>query len=136
MPFGLCNAPSTFMRLMNEVLKEFLGKFVVVYLDDILIYSKNQEEHLEHLRRVFDKLREHKLYGKMGKCYFMLPSVTFLGYVVSGEGISMDKSKVEAIMSWPTPTSMTEVRSFHGLASFYRRFIMNFSTVIAPIIDA
>ena len=135
MPFGLSNAPSTFMRLMNEVLRPLIGQFIVVYFDDILVYSKSQEEHLNHLRSVFELLRKHKLYGKLEKCDFMVPNVVFLGYVVSKEGISMDPSKVEAIKSWPTPSSITEVRSFHGLASFYRRFIKNFSTLVAPITD-
>ncbi|XP_074278613.1 uncharacterized protein LOC141602205 [Silene latifolia] len=135
MPFGLCNAPSSFMRLMNEILRPFLNKFVVVYLDDILIYSKSKEEHIEHLREVFKMLRKQKLYGKMEKCTFMVPSVVFLGYIVGENGVSMDPSKVEAIKAWPVPKSTTEVRSFHGLASFYRRFIQNFSTIMAPITE-
>ncbi|XP_074283320.1 uncharacterized protein LOC141607870 [Silene latifolia] len=135
MPFGLCNAPSSFMRLMNEVLRPFLNKFVVVYLDDILIYSKSKEEHIEHLREVFIMLQKHKLYGKMEKCTFMVSSVVFLGYIVGENGVSMDPSKVEAIKAWPVPKSTTEVRSFHGLASFYRRFIQNFSTIMAPITE-
>ena len=135
MPFGLTNAPSTFMRLMNEVLKPYIGKYVVVYLDDILVYSKSQEDHLQHLRNVFDTLRQQKLYGKLEKCSFMVPSVTFLGYVVSKEGVSVDQTKVEAIKTWPTPTSVTEVRAFHGLASFYRRFVKNFSSIVAPMTE-
>ncbi|XP_057529848.1 uncharacterized protein LOC130808390 [Amaranthus tricolor] len=135
MPFGLTNAPSTFMRLMNEVLRPFLGKFVVVYLDDILIYSRDEDEHLEHLFQVFTVLRKQKLYGKLEKCDFMLYEVTFLGYIVSGDGVKVDPSKVEAIQSWPSPKTLTEVRSFHGLASFYRRFIRNFSTLMAPITE-
>lgn len=133
MPFGLTNAPSTFMRLMNEVLKAFLGKFVVVYLDDILVYSKSEEEHLGHLRQLFEALRFQKLYGKKEKCSFLVESVMFLGYVVSKDGVSVDQSKIEAIKSWPSPTNISEVRSFHGLASFYRRFIRDFSTITSPI---
>ncbi|XP_074278650.1 uncharacterized protein LOC141602245 [Silene latifolia] len=135
MPFSLYNAPSSFMRLMNEVLRPFLNKFVVVYLDDILIYSKSKEEHIEHLREVFKMLRKQKLYGKMEKCTFMVSSVVFLGYIVGENGVSMDPSKVEAIKAWPVPKLTTEVRSFHGLASFYRRFIQNFSTIMAPITE-
>ena len=135
MPFRLTNAPSTFMRLMHEVLKPFLGKFVVVYLDDILIYSKNLHDHLNHLTSVFEVLREKKLYAKLEKCYFLVPSVTFLGYVISKDGVSVDHSKVEAIKTWPIPTNMSEVRSFHGLASFYRRFVKNFSSIVAPMTE-
>ncbi|KAI3789955.1 hypothetical protein L2E82_02762 [Cichorium intybus] len=133
MPFGLTNAPSTFMRLMNEVLKSFLGRFVVVYLDDILVYSKSREEHLVHLKQVFETLRAQKLYGKLEKCSFLVEEVKFLGYVVSKDGVSVDQSKIEAIKSWPCPKNISEVRSFHGLASFYRRFIRDFSTLTSPI---
>ena len=135
MPFGLSNAPSTFMRLMNEVLKPFIGRFVVVYFDDILVYSRSEEEHVEHLRQVFVVLREQKLYAKFEKCEFFADRIIFLGYVISKEGIMVDESKVEAIKSWPEPTSITEVRSFHGLASFYRRFVPNFSSIMAPITE-
>ncbi|XP_021861565.1 uncharacterized protein [Spinacia oleracea] len=135
MPFGLTNAPSTFMRLMNEVLKAFLGKFVVVYLDDILVYSRNLEAHLEHLRMVCEKLREQKLYGKREKCSFLVEKVLFLGYVVSEKGVEVDQSKVDAIRTWPSPSSVTEVRSFLGLASFYRRFIRDFSTIASPMTE-
>ncbi|XP_074303669.1 uncharacterized protein LOC141638156 [Silene latifolia] len=135
MPFGLTNAPSTFMRLMNEVLKSFLGRFVVVYLDDILVYSRSIDDHFEHLRQVFETLRSQKLYGKREKCSFLVESVIFLGYVVSKDGVSVDQSKIEAIRSWPEPKTVSEVRSFHGLASFYRRFIQNFSTITSPITE-
>ncbi|KAK2356459.1 hypothetical protein QL285_093789 [Trifolium repens] len=135
MPFGLTNAPSTFMRLMNEVLKPFLGKFVVVYLDDILVYSKSIEEHFTHLRQIFETLRAQKLYGKKEKCDFLVESVVFLGYVVSRDGVSVDQTKVDAIKTWPSPTTVSEVRSFLGLASFYQRFIQNFSTIASPMTE-
>lgn len=135
MPFGLSNAPSTFMRLMNQVLRPFIGKFVVVYFDDILIYSKNKEEHLEHLQQVLQTLREQKLYANLKKCSFLTNEVTFLGYIITSEGIRVDPEKIGAINSWPIPKSIHDVRSFHGLASFYRRFIKNFSSVAAPLTD-
>jgi hypothetical protein len=124
MPFILSNAPSTFMRLMNHIFKPFMGQFVVVYFDDILVYSKSQET-----------LREQKLYVNLKKCHFCTNSLVFLGYVVCKEGIMMDPSKIDAITSWPTPKSLLNIRSFHGLASFYRRFIRGFSTIIAPITE-
>ena len=123
MPFGLTNVPRTFMRLMNEVLKEFLGKFFIVYLDDILIFSKTLEEHLIHIFKVFDKLREEKLLINLKKCSFVKKELVYLGFVVSAEGQKMDPKKVKAILEWPTPRRVIEVRSFHGLISFYRKFI-------------
>uniref|UniRef100_A0A2N9ERQ8 Reverse transcriptase domain-containing protein n=1 Tax=Fagus sylvatica TaxID=28930 RepID=A0A2N9ERQ8_FAGSY len=135
MPFGLTNAPSTFMRLMNHVLRAFIGKFVVVYFDDILVYSKDLNEHIEHLRYVFDVLKCEKLYANFKKCNFCMEKVVFLGYVVSTIGIEVDEEKVKAIKEWPTPKSITEVRSFHGLASFYRRFVKDFSTLAAPLTE-
>ena len=135
MPFGLTGAPSTFMRLMNEILRPFLGKFVVVYLDDILIYSKELEEHFRHLRLVFKVLREQRLYGKLEKCHFLSQEISFLGFIINREGVKADPKKIEAIKDWPTPNSITQVRSFHGLASFYRRFIHNFSSIMAPITE-
>ena len=133
MPFGLTNAPSTFMRLMNHVLREFLGKCVVVYFDDILVYSKNVDEHAFHLHQVLSKLLENQLYAKMSKCSFCLDEVTFLGFVVGKDGVKVDESKIQAIKDWPTPKSVSEIRSFHGLASFYRRFVKDFSTIAAPL---
>ena len=135
MPFGLSNAPSTFMRLMNQVLKPFIGHFVVVYFDDILVYSRDEQDYKRHLRQVFQVLREQKLYAKMEKCEFFTSQLTFLGYVVSAKGIQVDPSMVEAVQSWPVPKSVTEVRSFHGLISFYRRFIKDFSSLMAPITE-
>jgi hypothetical protein len=133
MPFGLTNAPSTFMRLMHEVLRPFIGLFVVVYFDDILIYSKSMEEHLQHLTAVFDALRVAHLFANMEKCIFCTQRVSFLGYVVTPQGIEVDSSKIAAIQEWPTPTTVTQVRSFLGLAGFYRRFVRDFSSIAAPL---
>ena len=135
MPFGLSNAPSTFMRLMTHVFQPFLGKFVVVYFDDILIYSRTLEEHLEHLRQVFEALKLQQLYVNLKKCSFVTDNVIFLGYVVSKAGLSVDQSKVEAIKTWPVPKTLFDIRSFHGMVSFYRRFIKDFSTLVAPITE-
>uniref|UniRef100_A0A2N9I0N6 Reverse transcriptase n=1 Tax=Fagus sylvatica TaxID=28930 RepID=A0A2N9I0N6_FAGSY len=135
MPFGLTNAPSTFMRLMNHALRAFLARFVVVYFDDILVYSKSLDEHINHLHCVLTVLRKEKLYANLKKCSFCLDKVVFLGFVVGAKGIAVDEEKVKAIKEWPTPKSITEVRSFHGLASFYRRFVKDFSTLAAPLTE-
>jgi len=135
MPFGLSNAPSTFMRLMNEVLKEFNGKFVIVYLDDILIFSKTREEHFQHLRSVLQKLQQNKLLINLKKCTFFQQELVYLGFVIARNELKMDPGKVAAIVSWPSLKSLFEVRSFHGLASFYRKFIRNFSEICAPMLD-
>ncbi|XP_049346719.1 uncharacterized protein LOC125811260 [Solanum verrucosum] len=134
MPFGLTNAPRTFMRLMNHVLKLFINDFVVVYFGDILVYSKCLDDHV-HLRLIFDVLRNEKLYVNFKKCSFCVDRVVFLGFVVSSSGVEVDDEKVEAIRSWPTPKSISDVRSFHGLASFYRRFVRNFSSLAAPLTE-
>ena len=133
MPFGLSNAPTTFMRLMNQVLRPFIGSFVVVYFDDILIYSKSKKEHLEHVRLVLQVLQDNQLYINLKKCTFSNNKLLFLGFIVGEEGIQVDEEKVRAIRDWLVPTSVTEVRSFHGLTTFYRRFITDFSTITAPI---
>ncbi|XP_074315354.1 uncharacterized protein LOC141651548 [Silene latifolia] len=135
MAFGLTNAPSTFMRLMNEVLKPFLSIFVVVYLDDILGYSRTEEGHFIHIREVFDILRGQKLYEKKEKWSLWVESVIFLDYMVSKDRVPVEPIKIEAIKAWPTPKTTTEVRSFHGLASFYRRFIWDFSIITSPITE-
>ena len=135
MPFGLTNAPSTFMRLMNHVLRSFIGKFVVVYFDDILIYSKSLDEHVLHLKQVFIVLRQEKLYANLQKCTFYTDHIIFLGFVVSANGVQVDQEKVRSIREWPTPSNASQVRSFHGLAGFYRRFVKDFSTVAAPFTE-
>jgi hypothetical protein len=134
MSFGLTNAPAYFMYLMNKVFMEYLDKFVVVFIDDILIYSKTEEEHAEHLSLVLQKLREHKLYAKRSKCEFWLKEVSFLGHVVSNGGISVDPDKVKDVLNWKPPTDVSEIRSFLGLAGYYRRFIEGFSRLAKPMI--
>ena len=123
------------MYLMNLVCMLELDKFVVVFIDDILIYSKSEEDHAEHLRVVLQRLRDHKLYAKFSKCEFWLKEVPFLGHVVSAEGIAVDPSKVQDVLNWKPPTSVTEVRSFLGLAGYYRRFIPNFSKIAKPMTE-
>ena len=127
MSFGLTNAPAYFMYMMNKVFMEYLDKFVVVFIDDILVFSKTKEEHAEHLRLVLQKLREHKLYAKRSKCEFWLEEAYFLGHVVSNGGIAVDPSKVKDVLNWKPPTDVSEIHSFLGLASYYRRFIEGFS---------
>ena len=126
MSFGLNNALAYFMYLMNSVFMPKLDKFVVVFIDDILIYSKTKEDHANHLRVVLQRLRDHRLYAKFSKCEFWLDSVKFLGHTISSEGISIDPSKVQEVMDWKPPTSVHQIRSFLGLAGYYRRFIPDF----------
>ena len=133
MSFGLTNAPAYFMYLMNSVFMPELDKFVVVFIDDILIYSENETDHEEHLRIVLSRLREHKLYAKFSKCEFWMSKVPFLGHILSRDGISVDPSKVQEVMDWKAPTSVHEVRSFLGLAGYYRRFILDFSKIAKPM---
>ena len=132
-PFGLTNAPAIFMNLMNLVLMPYLDKFVVVFIDDILIYSRSIEEHAEHLRIVLQTLREKQLYAKFKKCEFWLEEVSFLGHIISRKGIAVDPAKVDAVLAWKSPTNVTEIRSFLGLAGYYRRFIEGFSQKAAPM---
>ena len=129
MSFGLTNAPSYFM---NKVFMDELDKFVVVFIDDILIYSKSAEEHEQHLRVVLEKLRAHKLYAKFSKCEFWLEKVAFLGRILTAEGAAVDPEKVEVVSNWQQPTNVSEIRSFLGLAGYYRRFIEGFSKIAGP----
>jgi hypothetical protein len=133
MSFGLTNAPACFMYLMNKVFMEYLDKFVVVFIDDILVYSRNEEEHEEHLRLVLQKLRENQLYAKFSKCEFWLEEVSFLGHVITKGGIAVDPGKVRDVLNWKPPTTVSEIRSFLGLAGYYRRFIEGFSKIVKPL---
>ncbi|KAI2644548.1 Transposon Tf2-6 polyprotein [Labeo rohita] len=133
MPYGLVNAPSVFQSFMNKVFREFLHQFVVVYIDDILIYSRNLAEHRHHVAQVLLKLRQHHLYLKAEKCEFHQNTIQFLGYVIGPDGISMDTNKVAAIWDWPQPTSVKELQRFLGFANFYRRFINQFSLLSATL---
>nr|GFC80586.1 putative reverse transcriptase domain-containing protein [Tanacetum cinerariifolium] len=133
MPFGLTNDPAVFMDLMNRIFHEYLDKFVIVFIENILVYSKTKEEHEEYLYIVLGTLRQEKLYVKMLKCEFWLGQVAFLGHIVSADGITMDPVKVEAITKWPRPKTVTEVRSLLGLAGYYRRFVEGFSQLALPL---
>ena len=133
MPFGLTNAPTAFMDLIHRVFQPYLDQFVVVFVDDILICSRSEEEHEDHLRVVLQLLRDHQLYAKFSKCEFWITEVRFLGHIVSASGVSVDPEKVEAVMSWERLKSVFEIRSFLGLAWYYRRFIEDFSLLEAPM---
>ncbi|KAK5802526.1 hypothetical protein PVK06_030126 [Gossypium arboreum] len=133
MPFGLTNAPAVFMDLMNRIFRPYLDRFVVVFIDDILVYSRNETEHAEHLRLVLQILRDKQLYAKFSKCEFWVREVSFLGHVVSASGIRVDPNKISAILNWKPPRNITEVRSFLGLAGYYRRFVKGFSTIATPM---
>ena len=129
MPFGLTSAPAAFMDLMNRVFKQYLDRSVIVFIDDILVYSRSEDEHELHLRMVVDILHEKKLYAKLKKCEFWLDRVPFLSHIISQEKLSVDPSKVEAVQSWPTPRNAREVRNFLELACYYRRFVEGFSQI-------
>jgi hypothetical protein len=133
--FRLTNAPAYFMNLMNKVFMEYLDKFVVVFIDNILMFSKNKEEHDKHLRMVLQKLRENQLYAKLNKCEFWLKEVSFLGHIISEGGISIDPSKVKDVLSWNTLQNILGIRSFLRLAGYYRRFFEGFSKISKPMIE-
>jgi len=133
MPFGMTNAPTVFMDYMNIIFRPLLDKFVMVFIDDTLIYFRTQEEHAEHLRLVLRVLREKQLYAKLSKCEFWMDEVQFLGHVISAQGITVEPAKVDAVVKWESPKSTTGIRSFVGLAGYYRRFIEGFSKIVAPL---
>ena len=129
MPFRLMNAPATFMRMMDDILQPFTNSFVVVYLDDILIFNQTWEEHLHHIQKVLQTLWQHKLCANLEKCTFGMTQVQYLGYIIDEGGMHVDPTKIQVIRDWPTPTTLTELRSFLGLANFYHRFMLGFSHI-------
>ena len=131
MSFGLMNALAAFMDVMNSVFQDFLDSFVIVFTDDILIYSKNEDEHKSHLTLSLQVLKVHQLYAKFSNCEFWLRSVSFLGHIISGDGVEVDLKKTDAVRNWPIPLTPIDIRSFLGLVSYYRRFVDGFSS-IAP----
>ena len=135
MPFGLCNAPSTFQRLMNKVFAKGINSFILVYLDDILIFSRSIGEHWDHLTTALDRLRRANLYGRLHKCEFLKDKVDYLGFEVSKDGIHASPEKVKAVLDWPRPQSVHDIRSFLGLASYYRKFIKGFLQLAKPLTD-
>ena len=133
MPFGLTNAPAAFMDLMNRVFHPYLDQFVMVFIDDILVYSKDAQKRELHLRIVLQILRENQLFAKLSKCDVWLKEVSFLGHIISAEGIRVDPVKIEAVMNWKPPRNVTEVRSFLGLAGYYLRFVQGFSVIASSL---
>nr|GFC26301.1 putative reverse transcriptase domain-containing protein [Tanacetum cinerariifolium] len=133
MPFALTNAPVVFMDLMNRVCKPYLDKFVIVFINDILIYSKDEKEHEEHLKAILELLKKEELYAKFSKCEFWIPKVQFLSHVIDSQGIHVDPAKIKSIKYWASPKSPTEIHQFLGLAGYYRRFIEGFSKIAKPM---
>ncbi|GJS53275.1 putative reverse transcriptase domain-containing protein [Tanacetum coccineum] len=135
MPFGLTNAPAVFMDLMNRVCKPYLDKFVIVFIDDILIYSRDEKEHEEHLKTILELLKKEELYAKFSKCEFWIHTVKFLGHVIDSSGIHVDPTKIEAVKNWASPTTPSEIHHFLGLAGYYRRFIKGFPKIAKPMME-
>ena len=129
LPLGLCSAPPSFMRLMHHIFDDLLDVCVIIFIDDVLIYSKTTEEYDKHVRMVLDKLREHSLYAKLSKCSFFQPQVEFLGFMVGRNGISMEHSKIKAVLDWPAPENRKQLMSFLGLANYYRKFIKDHAAI-------
>jgi len=135
MPFGLTNALATFQSLMNDIFQGILRKFVFVFFDDILVYSPSWTEHLQHLEVVLQVLKQHQLYAKLSKCSFGLQQVDYLGHTVSGQGVAMEADKVQAVLQWPCPASVKQLRGFLGLTGYYRRFIKGYASIASPLTD-
>ncbi len=131
--FGLTDAPGTFQNIMNDVLKDVIGKFVIVYLDDIVVFSKNQAEHYKHLEVVLSLLREHELYANLAKCKFVQPELHFLGHIVGAQGLRVDPAKVAVVQDWPVPKDRTELQKFWGLANYFRKFILGWANLISAL---
>ncbi|GKF14556.1 putative reverse transcriptase domain-containing protein [Tanacetum coccineum] len=135
MPFGLTNAPVVFMDLMNHVCKPYMDKFVIVFIDDILIYSRNEKEHEEHLKTILELLKKEELYAKFSKCEFWIHTMKFLGHVIDSSGIHVDPTKIEAVKNWASLTTLSKIYQFLGLAGYYRRFIEGFSEIAKPMTE-